>query len=315
MNEKTIATISLRDGNFADLEAVLREAAEGVQAAATLGADLAVLPETINLLYRHAPGESLDELALENWRTATAILCEAAAKQRISLILPLLVREEGTLANRFYLLSRDGCELGFYQKQAPAVGERLAGVAPATTRPIAWEGLRIGGGICIDAYFPCRVFEPQMEAGADLFVLPSMTPVGTFLDTCAITYGVPFVLAYSPWSRILDRDAKELAAGGFRSETLRAGYGSPVQQATLNFDAVSLFADFNQEKLRDVQRHYGHKVRVRFDQSSCVFVLESRSADLNVGEIMSQFGLVSRRQYFAQLDPQSSYPHTALKQA
>jgi hypothetical protein len=143
-----------------------------------------------------------------------------------------------------------------------------------------------------------------------------MTPAGAFLDTCAVMYGVPFVLAYSPWSRILDRDGRELAAGGLRSETMRAGYSAPLQQATINFDAVSLFADFNQEKIQDIQRHYGGKVRVRFDQSNCIFFLESRTASLSIKEVMQEFGLVSRRDYFAQLDPENtvrSSTHKSLK--
>ena len=311
MNEKTIATIALRDQGFADLPAVLRAAAHGVELAAAQGADLAVLPETINLLHRASEETPLEDYALEDWRTATALLAETAARHRIALVLPLLVSDSGSLANRFYLLGRDAVELGFYQKRVPAVGERTAHVSPAYTAPIPWEGLNVGGGICIDVYFPDQVFRPQIEAGTDLFVLPSMSPAGPFLDYSAIKFGVPFVLSYSPWSRILDRDGKELAAGGYRSETLRAGFGSPVQQATINFDAVSLFADFNQEKIQDLQRHYGKKVRVRFDQSSCVFVLESRSSDLSVNEVMRQFGLVSRRDYFAQLDPDAAVRTTS----
>jgi len=313
MNEKTIATIALRDGGFADLQAVLRQAAHWVEVASGQGVNLAVLPETINLLHRTTDDVPLEEFALEDWRTETALLCEAAAKHRISLVLPLLVRDGADLANRFYLLSRDGSELGFYQKRVPATGERLAGVKPAPTAPIRWEGLTLGGAICIDVYFPHHVFDPQIEAGADLFVIPSMTPAGALLDSCAVIYGVPFVLSYSPWSRILDRDGKELAAGGFRSETLRAGFGTPLQQATINFDAASLFADLNQEKIQHVQRHYGNKVRIRFDQPNCLFVLESRSADLSVDEIMRQFGLVSRRDYFAQLDPEAAARTSAQK--
>lgn len=306
MNQKTIATVGLRDAGFADLEAVLREAAHWVEVAAAQGADLAVLPETINLLHGDRRTGALEEFALQDWRTETALLCEAAAKHGISLVLPLLVRDNEELANRFYLLSRDGSELGFYQKRVPAVGERLAGVEPAITHPLRWDGLTLGGAICLDIYFPHHVIEPQIKAGADLIIVPSMTPAGVLLDSYAVSYGVPFVLAYSPWSRILDRDGKELAAGGFRSETLRAGYGTPLQQATINFDAVSLFADFNQEIIKDVQRHYGDKVRVRFDQPNCLFVLESRSADLSISDVMREFGLVSRRDYFAQLDPDSA---------
>ena len=304
MNEKTISTVALKDQAFADLSAVLRAAAQGVEAAAVQGADLAVLPETINLLHRTSDETPIEDYALEDWRSATAALIETATRHRISLVLPLLVRDGARLANRFYLLGRDGAELGFYQKRIPAVGERLAHVEPALTAPIQWEGLKVGGGICIDVYFPEQVFRPQIEAGADLILIPSMTPAGAFLDASAINFGVPFVLSYSPWSRILDRDGKELAAGGYRYETLRAGFGSPVQQAKINFDAVTLFADFNQKKIQDVQRHYGERVRVRFDQSNCVFLLESRSAHLSVDEVVRQFGLVSRRDYFAQLDPE-----------
>ncbi len=303
MNEKIIATIALRDQGSADLQAVLGDAAQGVELAAAQGADLAVLPETINLLHRISDEIPLEEYALEDWRTASTALIETAIRHQISLVLPLLVRDGASLANRFYVLGRDGTELGFYQKRVPAVGERLAHVEPANTGPIRWEGINVGGGICIDVYFPEQVFRPQLAAGADLFVIPSMTPAGAFLDSSAVNYGVPFVLSYSPWSRIIDRDGKELAAGGYRSESVRAGYGSPVQQAAINFDAVSLFADFNQEKLRQVQKHYGEKVRVRFDQSNCVFVLESRSSNLSADEVMRQFGLVSRRDYFALLDP------------
>lgn len=298
MNEKTIATIALPERSFSSFQETLREAAKWLEPAASQGAQLAVLPETINLLHRSDHAARLDDFALDDWRTATALLCDAAERAKIALVLPLLVRENGVLANCFYLLSSDGSILGCYQKRAPAPGEKAAGVAPGDSSPILWDGLRVGGGICFDVYYPHAVFDPQMEDGADFFVIPSLTPAGTVLDYCALTLGTPFVLAYSAWSRILDRDGTELVAGGYRSETLRAGFGSPVFPATINFDAVTLFADVNQEKMRDVARHYGRDVRIRFNQPNCQFMLESRSADLSVAEVMRQFGLISRRDYF-----------------
>lgn len=304
MNEKTIATVALRDG-LTSFQQTLQEAARWVEEAAAQGADLAVLPETINLLHRTDASVPPQEFALEDWQRDTALLCDKAKLCGISLVLPLLVRSSNVLANRFYLLAADGTPLGHYQKRAPALGEHECGVEPGDTNPILWEGLKIGGAICVDVYYPQRVFEPQMSAGPDLFVIPSLTPAGIMLDAAAVQYGVPFVLAYSAWSRILDRDGTELAAGGYRSETLRFGFGSPIVQATINFDAVTLFADFNQAKMQDVQRHYGSKVRIRFSQPDCMFTLESRSEDLSVKEIMREFGLISRREYFAQNDPSS----------
>jgi hypothetical protein len=307
VNEKTIATIAFRDGGFANLKETLREAAQCLQLAAAQGAHLAVLPETINLLHRKDDSTPLEDFAMEDWQQATADLCETAARSKISLVLPLLVRDKEVLANRFYVLSGDGGLLGHYQKRVPAPGEQASGVESGNTKLIQWEGLTIGGAICFDVYYPQAVFDPQIDSGADLFVIPSLTPAGSLLDYCALIYGVPFVLAYSPWSRILDCDGTELAAGGYRSETLRFGFGSPILQATINFDAVTLFADHNQEKMRDVQRHYGSRVRIRFNQPNCLFTLESRSADLSVDDVMRQFGLISRRDYFAQHAPKRAF--------
>lgn len=298
MNEKTIATVAL-SGQAKNFEETLQEASRWVAVAAKQGAQLAVLPETINRLQNEKRSVPAEDDAVENWQKETARLCEAAASSGIALVLPLLVRENNTLANRFYFLSSTGALLGSYQKRVPAPGEVSAIASPASSTPTRWEGLNIGGAICFDLYYPQAVFDPQTESGVDLFVIPSLTPGGSLLDSYPVIYGVPFVLAYSPWSRILDRDGTELAAGGYRSETLRFGFSSPVTQATINFDAVTLFADFNQEKMRDVQQHYGSRVRVRFHQPNCLFTLESRSSDLSVQEVMKQFGLVSRREYFA----------------
>jgi len=306
VNEKTIATVALRDGAFSSFEETLSEAARWVEVAAARGADLAVLPETINLQHRKDDSTPIEEFALEDWRRETALLCEAAAKAKIALALPLLVRDNGVLANRFYLLGKDGTVCGFYQKIVPAPGEQESGVSVGEARPIAWEGLKVGGAVCFDVYYPQAVFDPQLDAGADLFLIPSLTPAGGLLDYYALVYGVPFVLSYSAWSRILDRDGTELAAGGYRSETLRFNFGSPLLTATINFDAVTLFADFNQAKMRDVERHYGNAVRIRFNQPNCLFTLESRSADLRVEEVMREFGLISRRDYFAKYEPRNS---------
>lgn len=308
MNEKTIATIALRDGEYEGFHQTLAEAARLIGDAARQGADLVVLPETINLIHSRDHSAPLADLALDDWQQATAQVCEAASHANVALVLPLLVRDHSGLANRFFLLDRDGANLGHYQKRIPSAGEITAGVLAGAPRPIPWEGLSLGGGICVDLYYPATVFDPQADAGVDAFLLPSMTPAGSLLEAYAVQYGVPFILGYSPWSRILDRDGRELAAGGYRSETLRAGFGSPVVLATLNFDAVTLFADFNQQKLADVQRHYGTRVRIRFDQPNCTFLLESRDSDLTVREVMREFGLISRRDYLAQLGPLPLHP-------
>jgi predicted amidohydrolase len=304
MNEKTIAAIALNNRDYPCFQAKLREAAKWVELAATQGADLVVLPERLNVYEgdggAHAP---LDELALDDWQSQTQILLDTASRCEVALTVPVVVREGGRLSNRFYLLSKQGEVLGHYQKRSPTVGERKAGVEAGRGPLIEWEGLKVGGAICFDTYYQ-SVFEKQARADADLFLIPSLTPAGQVLNYYALLYGKPMVLAYPAWSRIIDRDGHELAEGGHRWETLRFGFGSPVVLATINFDAVTLFADFNQEKMVEVQRCYGRRVRIRFDQPNGLFFLESRSPELTVQQVMAQFGLISRQEYFARYEPE-----------
>jgi predicted amidohydrolase len=101
VNEKTIAALALRDGEYATLEETFRDATRLVSDAARQGAELLVLPETINLLHRPKEGMTLAECAMEDWQGPTEQLREAAVRARIALVLPLLVRDESGLANRF----------------------------------------------------------------------------------------------------------------------------------------------------------------------------------------------------------------------
>jgi hypothetical protein len=304
MNEKTIAAIALSNRDYPSLAAKLDEAVKWVEIAAVQGADLAVLPEDLNI-YRGDGGDvSLPDMALDNWQRDTARLLETAVRCRIAVTVPVLVREQGRMANRFYLVSKEGAILGHYQKRNVTPGERAAGVEPGHTAPIRWDGLSVGGAICFDTFYQ-NVFAQQAGAGVDLFLVPSLTPAGQVLDYYALVYGKPIVLAYPAWSRVIDRDGQELAHGGQRWETLRYGFGSPVVIAAVNFDAVTLFADFNQQRMVDVQRRYGRRVRIRFDQPNCLFYLESRCAELTVDEVMCEFGLISRQQYFARYTRQA----------
>jgi predicted amidohydrolase len=217
----------------------------------------------------------------------------------VAVTVPVIVRDEGRLRNCFYLLDKNGKTLGRYDKRCPTPEELDAGVVSGNTPLIEWEGIKIGGAICFDCYFP-DVFRHQADAGAQVFIMPSLTPGGDHLKYNALANSTPIVLAYPAYSQIIDVDGRELAGGGYRNETLRFGFGSPVVLATINFDRVVLYANHNQSKIVDLQQTYGKKIAVRFDQPNCLFVVESRSEDLTMNEVMKRFDLISQRDYFRQ---------------
>lgn len=295
MEKRTISVVALSNRDFPSFEDKLREATQWMEVAALQGADLAVLPEYLNV-YRgdgwdNPAALSLEEAALDDWQTATAMLFEAAVRLGMAIAIPVLTREGDHLTNSFFLVSAEGTVLGRYQKRQPTENELAHGVVPGQHPLIDWEGLKVGGAICFDANFP-RIFDQQARAGAQLFLAPSLGPGGDQLNYYALRYSAPIALAYPAWSRIIDLDGRDLVAGGYRYETLRFGFGSPVYTATLNFDRVRLHSDHNQEKMREVQLAYGRKVGLRFDQQNASFYLESLSPDVSVEEIIREFDLL-----------------------
>ncbi len=303
MDKRILAAISLNNHDFPSLQAKLSEAVKWVELAAGSGAALAVLPECLNKYRGDGPGNpralSFAEMGIEDWQRDCAMLIDAARRCRIALTIPIIRRQGDSLVNCFLLISKTGELLGEYHKRFPTPAELHSGIRPGRTPLIEWEGLQIGGAICFDTLFP-EVFRDQAEQGADLFLVPSFWPGGSNLDFYAMEYSCPIVLAYPAWSRILDADGQELAAGGYRWETLRFGFGSPLVLATVNFDQAVLFGNHNQEQMVEVQRAYGKQVGIRFNQANVTFKIESLSAEVRIEEVIRRFGLIVRRQYLNQ---------------
>jgi predicted amidohydrolase len=301
MKEKTLAAVALNNRDFADFEEKLEEAVRWIDFSACAGADLVVLPEAMNL-YRGdgdigAHKVLMDEArqTMGSWRQRVDVLFQAARGNKVALTVPLIVPHEDYLINCFFLISSEGMTLGRLVKMYPTPSELSAGIRRGRPGLIDWEGLKVGGAICFDCYFP-QVFEQQR--GADLFLIPSLTSGGLHLDFHAMNQSAPIVLAYPAYSRIIDIDGAELDGAGYRNESLRFGHGAPVAIARINFDRVALFADGTQEKIVNIQEEYGSKVRIRFDQSVGIYYVESRSDDLSMAEVVRRFGLTTQRDYF-----------------
>ena len=302
MNEKILAAVSLSNGDFPTLDAKLEDAAMWVEHAARQGADLVVLPEALNKYRGDGAGnpQSLGyrEMAMDDWQASCAVLIETAKRCSVAVTVPVFTREGDHLTNSFFLVSKTGEVLGRYQKMYPTPAELEEGVQPGSPSLIEWEGLQVGGAICFDTLFP-DVFKSQAQLGADLFLVCSLWPGGDDVNYWSLSLSCPMVLAYPAWSRVIDRMGKDVAGGGQRWETLRFGFGSPVVTAPVNFDAVVLYGNYNQERIVEIERAYGEKVRVRFDQQNVTFCLESRSDDLSVQDLVEEFDLLLRADYLA----------------
>lgn len=293
-----IAAVALEDRAYPTLDAKLQEAARHLRYAAALGAELAVLPETINVYGEHTPTHlTAGPMHLENWREPCRLLIALAAELKMALTIPVLHRaEDGCIYNSFFLIDENGELNGEYRKQFLTPLEVDRGVRPGRNRLLEWRGIAIGGGICFDTLY-AETYERQ--DGMKLMLCPSRWPGGCQLDFYAGTMDFNAVLAYSHWSRIIGSDGRELAAGGYRHETLRYGFGSPVVCAEINFDRRNYFGNINQERMVEIAARYGSRVGIVFDQPNCLWTLESRSPEFTVDDLEREYGLVDRRTYLA----------------
>jgi predicted amidohydrolase len=293
LNVKRISAIALSCRDFDSFDEKLAEACRWVSLAARMGSRLAVLPEAINVYRGDGPGNPLAmtiaEAALDDWQSACQVLIDCAVENGIAVTVPVFVREGADFVNCSYLVSAQGEVLGRYAKMFPTQGEVAEGVRPGGEQDlIEWDGLRLGGAICFDMQFS-EVY--QRQAGADLLLCPSLCPGGGNVNYWARTLCMPMAVAYPAWSRIINVLGKEVAAGGYRHETLRFGFGVPVYTADVNFDTAVFHFDRNQDHIEAVLRRYGADVAIEFDQDNCLFSLESRSPELTIRQVAEEFGL------------------------
>jgi len=308
MLRRTVSCVALHNRDYVSFEEKLREAVRWIAVAGEGGSDLVVLPESINT-YAGDGGQSpprTSDIVHESWQSSCEFLLDGARSAGVAVAIPLLVHENGLLLNRFYLMSREGECLGWYNKQHLPPGERAQGVHPGSVCPLMnWDGVRVGGAICFETWFP-SVFESQRMCGANLILVPSLWPGGLVLNAEAIRNSIPIALAYPAWSRIIDIDGSEIASGGYRNETLRFGFGSPIVSSSINFNRRAVHADGAQQHIHDLQRAFGGRVGIAFNQPNCLFLIESLDADLNVLDVLERFGLQPFPEWFA--STQSPFP-------
>ncbi len=299
MRPLTIAAGSIQDTTFSSLDEKLSHALQLIDFAGAAKADLLVLPELLNAYkpFGVPGGITLQELIDQPWQRTMAHVIDRAVKHKLALALPVIYFDGQAPRNAFFLIENDGTVLGKYHKRMLPPPEAAHGVKPDITPLIPWRGLNVAGAICFDVYYP-EIFQSQADQGADLFLIPSLTPGGAYLNFYALHHATPIVLAYPGLSRIISPLGQDLAQAGFNQETFRFGFAPPLAITTLNFNYVSLFGDINQPKIRDLQLKYGGRTRITFDQPTVTFLLESIDPALDIQTLVQEYALVPRRTYF-----------------
>jgi len=250
--------------------------------------DIVCFPECSPML-----GLSLEEMVKVAGEFSKKIIEAVSLRAKdygIYIVCPIIEKEGGLIYNSAILIGRDGAVIGRYYKIYPTIGEMEAGITPGIEPKTFKIDLgTIGILICFDLNFE-NVIKRLAENNAELIFFPSMYPGGLQLKMWAFKYGLYFVSALTgEGSMIVDPLGRILAVSSVYS---------PVICKTINLDYKIIHIDYNYEKMDAIKKKYGSKVDIEVSRSEGIFMLTSNLEDLSVNEVMRDFQLETREEYF-----------------
>lgn len=255
--------------------------------------DIICLPEVF--LYTNMQ-EERPPLSEEVERMEKEVLprfAESAIKHNSNIICPVYTRRKGKYYNSAVLIDRKGRTMGEYHKIHPTEGEISRGIAPGSLDPPVFRtdaGI-IGIQICFDINWQDG-WEALRRKGAEIIFWPSAFGGGQQVNAkawinkcCTVSstrYGV---------TKVCDVDGTELAASEHWSEHWAIG--------TVNLEKAFLHTWPYVRRFKEVEKKYGRKIRIRNHHEEEWSIIESRSPDIRVADILEEFEFNTHEEHIA----------------
>jgi len=206
------------------------------------------------------------------------------------IIFPVVERKGSKVYNSAVVIGRDGEYIGSYHKIHPTIWEIEAGITPGKEAGIFdLDFGRIGILICFDLNFN-DVAKSLLEKRPKLVFFPSMYPGGLQLKILAFNCGFYVISAFTgEGSEIVNPLGRTLlASSSFQ----------PVICRDINIDFEILHLDYNSEKMNSIKKKYGSSVNFEVAKKEGVFLMSYESKDKTVEDVIKEFGLETREEYF-----------------
>ena len=264
----------------------LKQIKENMVAASVHKPDLVVFCEGVEsrgMLVNKAESLESPGVFLECYR-------EFAVTHQCHIAGSVKLREEGKVYNSVVIISPSGEFLGAYHKTFLTTGEVDLGMSSGKGAVIIDTEIgRIGGVICFDLNYNELLLQYREEQ-PDIIVFPSMFHGGLMQATWAYQCQSYFVGALffhgtgirDPFGRVVDE----------------TDCHHEIAIARVNMDRVMLHNDINQDKFDDIRRKYGDKVRLDIPKNIGCCLLFSESDEFTAMDIVKEFGLELRNDYF-----------------
>jgi predicted amidohydrolase len=213
-----------------------------------------------------------------------------AKKHKVYIVCPMIESRETQIFNSAVLIDRYGEHVGSYYKIHPIIREIQSGITPGIEPKIYETDFGVLGlAICYDLNFQDVI--DQNNKKIDIIFFPSMYPGGLQLKIWAFNYGSYITSANTEGqnSMIVDPLGNILVSSSMYN---------PIICTTLNFDYEVFHMDYNIEKLDLIKEKYGPMVEIDMSRQESVFILKSNMKDVTVEDLIQEFDLETRKEYF-----------------
>lgn len=269
---------------------VIAAALKQMEVALSNSPDIICLPEVFHSVGVRSGRPPLDETAENGSGNMVGPFQDFARKHGCYVICPIYALEASKVYNAAYVIDRQGKVMGNYKKIRPTIGEVKKGISPGPKDVPVFDTDfgRIGIQICYDIEWD-EGWESLRRKGAEIVFWPSAFAGGAKVSTKAWTHQYCVVASTrKDTTKICDITGESVMESGLWSTW---GVCAPVnlEKAIIHSWPAAL-------RFPEIQKKYGRKVNCYSFHEEELSIIESRSADVKVRDVMDEFDMITYRE-------------------
>ncbi len=297
--EVWIATISQNRMEAKNYEQMIRKMLARMEELVSYQPDIICLPEAFPFADLSTGRTPLSEAAEVPIGEISGPFAEFARKHRCYVVCPIYTKENGRYYNAAVFIDKQGKLLGEYRKIHPTIGEIDNGITPGPVQPPVFKtdfGI-VGAQICFDIEW-YDGWQNLRKAGAEVVFWPSAFAGGSAVNTKA--WQNKYVVVSSTrkdTSRICEISGREIAGTGRWNDWVCG----PV-----NLEKAFLHTWPFCQRFQEVQAKYGRKISIENFHEEEWTIIESRSPDVKVAEVLKEFEFQTHEELIKAADERQS---------
>lgn len=223
-------------------------------------------------------------------------MAEFAKKNSCYVVCPIYTVNNGRYYNSSLLIDRKGHIGGVYHKIHPSKtemtgnGDFITGITPgALNQPVIETDFgKVGMQIGSDIYWSDG-WDNLKKQGANVILFSSDMPGGRMLNHYALQNSCYIISSSEDDARIIDISGNDLHAS---STFIRYGWDN------INLKKVIIDTWPTNERLPEIFRKYGHKLKFRIWDNNWTATVESLDPDLKIQDVLKEFRIVSSEELY-----------------